>query len=154
VRDLNRLLDEGADETIMDLWSRTRQWSIDEFTKIYEELMPILITGSGNERWMNEQKPFRRSSSTKASREPLTAQLSWTLKTAAKGVWVLLREDGTPLYSAKDIALAEQKFNKYDITRSIYVVGKAQALHMEQLFLTLNEMGFEHADKCFHLSFE
>jgi arginyl-tRNA synthetase len=38
VRDLNRLLDEGADETIMDLWSRTRQWSIDEFTKIYEEL--------------------------------------------------------------------------------------------------------------------
>jgi arginyl-tRNA synthetase len=154
VRDLNRLLDEGADETIMDLWSRTRQWSIDEFTKIYEELHAHFDYWFW-EREMDERaKTVSQELLDKGIAKASDGAVIMDFEDRGKGVWVLLREDGTPLYSAKDIALAEQKFNKYDITRSIYVVGKAQALHMEQLFLTLNEMGFEHADKCFHLSFE
>jgi arginyl-tRNA synthetase len=65
-----------------------------------------------------------------------------------------LRKDGTTLYSSKDLALADIKFKKHDIDKSIYVVGNAQSLHMQQLFKTLNIMGFKQANKCYHLSFD
>ena len=75
------------------------------------------------------------------------------LKKHKLGIWVLLRKDGTCLYSAKDIALAEKKFKKYNIDKSIYIIGAAQSLHMQQLFKTLELMNFKNAKNCHHLSF-
>ncbi len=154
VRELNRRLDDANDEELMALWRQTRQWSIDEFNGIYKEL------GAHFDHWFWEREMEERAKSiskellAKGIAEESEGAIIMDLEAEKKGVWVLLRNDGTPLYSAKDLALAEAKFDRYSITRSVYVVGKAQALHLEQLFLTLERMGFEHAGKCFHLSFE
>ncbi|MEK7102856.1 MAG: arginine--tRNA ligase, partial [Patescibacteria group bacterium] len=67
------------------------------------------------------------------------------------GVWVLLRSDGTVLYSTKDLALAEEKFKKHKIDTAIYVVGNAQSLHLQQLFKTLELMKFKQAKNCHHV---
>jgi arginyl-tRNA synthetase len=64
------------------------------------------------------------------------------------GVWVLLRKDGTVLYSAKDLALAEKKFNEQKIGKSIYVAGSEQKQHFYQLFKTLELMKFKQSEKC------
>ncbi len=154
VRELNRRLDEGRDETLLRLWKETRQWSIDEFEAIYEDLQAHFDV------WWFEREFDRRAK--EVSKELLRRGIATEsdgatiidLEDEELGVWVLLREDGTPLYSAKDLALAEKKFNDYAITRSIYVVGKAQALHLQQLFATLRRIGFRHAGRCFHLRYE
>lgn len=65
----------------------------------------------------------------------------------------MLRSDGVALYSTKDIALVKEKFEKYKIDRSIYVVGSEQELYFKQLFKTLELMGFRQAKKCYHLSY-
>ena len=69
------------------------------------------------------------------------------------GIVVALRKDGTPLYLAKDLALAELKFKKYNLDKSIYVVATEQDTHFRQLFKILELMKFEGAEKSKHLSF-
>jgi arginyl-tRNA synthetase len=50
---------------------------------------------------------------------------------------VILRSDGTSLYSTKDLALAKQKFEQYHVDRSIYVVDFRQSLHCSLKILEL-----------------
>jgi arginyl-tRNA synthetase len=69
-------------------------------------------------------------------------------------VLVLLRSDGTSLYSTKDIPLAIKKFKQYDLHKSIYVVDVRQALYFKQIFLVLELMGYAWAKDCFHLAYE
>jgi arginyl-tRNA synthetase len=66
---------------------------------------------------------------------------------------VVLRSDGTSLYSTKDLALAKQKFEQHHVDRSIYVVDFRQALHFQQVFKILELWGFPQAAKCYHLSY-
>jgi arginyl-tRNA synthetase len=66
---------------------------------------------------------------------------------------VILRSDGTTLYSTKDLALAKQKFEQYHVDRSIYVVDFRQSLHFQQVFKILELWGFPQAAKCYHLSY-
>ncbi|MDQ2691976.1 MAG: arginine--tRNA ligase, partial [Chloroflexota bacterium] len=57
------------------------------------------------------------------------------------------------LYSTNDLALAKQKFEKYHVDRSIYVVDFRQSLHFQQVFKILELWGFPQAAKCYHLSY-
>jgi len=69
------------------------------------------------------------------------------------GVLLVLKSDGTSLYSTKDIALAELKFKKHKIDKSIYVTDVRQRLYFKQIFKTLELMGFTQASKCYHLPY-
>ncbi len=154
VRALNRVLDKGEDEELMDLWKRTRQWSIDEFERIYAEL------GAHFDYWFWERAMEGRAKQASAElvkkgvAKESDGAIIVDLEKEGLGTWVLLRDDGTPLYSAKDLSLAEEKFRKYKIDRSIHVVGKDQELYFRQLFKTLELWGFKQAHRCFHLAFE
>jgi arginyl-tRNA synthetase len=66
---------------------------------------------------------------------------------------VILRRDGTTLYLTKDLALAKDKFEKYQVDRSIYVVDVRQSLHLQQAFAILKLWGFPQAEKCHHLGY-
>ena len=69
------------------------------------------------------------------------------------GFFLLLKSDGTTLYSTKDLALAKRKFEQFGIDRSIYVVGAEQTLHFKQVFATLRSMGYAQAELCHHLPY-
>jgi len=66
---------------------------------------------------------------------------------------VILRSDGTSLYLTKDLALAKEKFEKYKVDRSLYVVDNRQSLHFLQAFKILELWGFPQAKDCFHLAY-
>lgn len=66
---------------------------------------------------------------------------------------VLIRSDGTTIYMTQDIYLATKKIKEYSLDSSIYVVGNEQNLHFQQLFKILEMLGYEQAEKCFHLSY-
>ena len=66
---------------------------------------------------------------------------------------VLLRQDGTTLYLAKDLALARLKFETYGVDRSVYVVDSRQSLHLQQAFKILELYGFPQAARCHHLAY-
>jgi len=55
--------------------------------------------------------------------------------------YIVLRSDGTVLYSTKDLCLAIYKLQKYKADKLIYVVGEEQKLYFEQVFRTLDLLG-------------
>lgn len=147
----NSDLEKNTDKNLTALWKKTRDWSLDSLKDIYKDL------DAHFDHYFFERETEKRAkeiSKSLVKKDIAKIDNGATIIDLKKlGVWVLLRKDGTTLYSAKDIALAEKKFNEYNIDKSIYIIGAAQSLHMQQLFQTLKLMKFKNAKKCHHLSF-
>ncbi len=63
------------------------------------------------------------------------------------GVFLVLKTDGTALYSTKDIGLMIQKQEQFGtVDRSIVVVGVEQELHFRQLIATARRLELPNAD--------
>lgn len=69
------------------------------------------------------------------------------------GSKVLLRSDGTAIYITQDLALAELRYEDFQMDRMIYVVGNEQEHHFQVLFALLTLLGHSFAEKCYHLSY-
>ncbi|MDD5789938.1 MAG: arginine--tRNA ligase [Spirochaetia bacterium] len=66
---------------------------------------------------------------------------------------VLLRKDGTSVYITQDIGTAISRHNDWPFNQLIYVVASEQIFHFKVLFYILKKLGFEWADKLYHLSY-
>ena len=148
VDEINKKLEDKSDKELIKLWKKTRKLSLDSFEKIYHELN----TKFDEYFFENEvEKKGKKISEELVKKNIAKISDGATIVNLEKdklGVWVLLRSDGTVLYSAKDLALAEKKFSDFKIDKSIYVVGSAQQLHFYQLFKTLEKMKFKQAKNC------
>ena len=144
---INWALEGNKNPKLTRLWKKSRKMSIDSWKKIYKELNTKFdvhfFESEVEKRGKNIAYELREKKIAAKSDEAIIMNL----KKYNLGVWVLLRKDGTVLYSAKDIALVEKKFSKYKIDKSIMVIGAAQSLHMAQLLKTLELMKSENADK-------
>jgi|TARA_Y100000031_G_scaffold131749_1_gene152314 arginyl-tRNA synthetase len=149
---LLRKIDE-KDEEIYQEWETTREWSLKDFHEIYEWLdvkfdhffYESEVDEEGRKIVIEGEKNgiFKKSE----------GAIGIDLDEEGFGFFMLLKSDGNTLYSTKDLALARQKFDNFDVKRSIYVVGAEQTLHFKQVFATLKRMGYKQAEKCFHLPY-
>ncbi len=151
VDEINKKLDSKKDKKLNDLWKKTRKPSLDSFNIIYSDLNTKFDKYFFESEMEKRGKEIAQMLVKKKIAEISDGAIIINLKKYNLGVWVLLRKDGTVLYSAKDIALAEKKFNDFKITKSIYVVGHEQRLHIHQLFKTLELMKFKQAKNCVYV---
>ena len=153
VNEINKKLENKTDKDLVKLWKKTRKLSLDSFEKIYHELNTKFDEYFFENEVEKEGKKISEELVKKKIAEISEGATIVDLKKDKLGVWVLLRSDGTVLYSAKDLALAEKKFSDFKIDKSIYVVANEQNLHLQQLFKTLELMKINLADKCKHISY-
>ncbi|PJD01493.1 arginine--tRNA ligase [Candidatus Micrarchaeota archaeon CG10_big_fil_rev_8_21_14_0_10_54_18] len=66
---------------------------------------------------------------------------------------VLLRSNGTTLYSTRDLALADRRFKEHEFDEALYVTASEQNNHFRQVFKILELMGRPYADELKHLGF-
>jgi arginyl-tRNA synthetase len=154
---------DAHDSELVELWQKTRQWSIEGFKEIYE------ILGAKFDVFFYEsevEKPGKiivedliqrgLAVDERPAGGPVVIKLDEILNLSKDTyrVLVLLRSDGTSLYATKDLPLAIRKFKEWNVDRSIYVIDVRQSLYLSQIFKTLELMGFEQAKKCYHFSYE
>lgn len=160
-REMYRKWDAG-DRYVRDLWLKTRQWSLDELHAILR-LLDVKM-----DVWFFESEadaPAKEIVEDLVARGiaederpqggPVVVKIDEKLglKKEKYRSNIVLRSDGTTLYLTKDLALARQKFEKYHVERSIYVVDIRQSMHLQQAFAILKLMGFPQADSCHHLGY-
>ncbi len=154
VEKIQKKLEEGKDAELMELWKRTRQWSLEDYENIYRDL-GVKFDNYFFESQMDKrgkevvQELLKKKIAKKSAGAVVVELKKYDLDT-----FVLLKSDGTTLYSTRDIALAEEKFKKYKIDRAIIVTGSEQRLYFQQLFKTLELMGFKQVKKSFNLTFD
>jgi arginyl-tRNA synthetase len=154
VNAINYKLENHLEKDLEKLWKKTKKLSIKCFNKIYKDLDAHFNEWFFESEMENPGKEIVKDMLKRGLVEISDDATIINLENYNLGIWVLLRKDGTVLYSSKDLALAKIKFQKYKIDRAVYVIGNAQSLHMRQLFKTLELMGFKQANKCYYLSIE
>ncbi|NUM43935.1 MAG: arginine--tRNA ligase [Anaerolineales bacterium] len=151
------------DHEIVALWKKTRQWSLDGFDEMYRLLnIPFdrLYANSDAEKAGKEVVQELVSKNLAVDERPAGPVIVKIdellgLEKEKYRVFVVLRSDGTALYSTEDLALAKIKFSEYpDLVQSIYIVDVRQSLHFQQVFKTLELAGYEWATQCVHLPYE
>jgi len=160
-REMYRKWDAG-DPYVRELWKITREWSLEELRDVldmadvkidvwfYEsevdEPSKVIIDELIAKGIAEDERPNGGAVIVKIDEKLGLTKDKY--RTA-----VVLRSDGTSLYLTKDLALAKDKFEKYHVDRSIYVVDFRQSLHFQQAFKILELWGFPQAAKCYHLSY-
>ena len=66
---------------------------------------------------------------------------------------VLLRKDGTSVYITQDIGTAISRHDDWPFNELVYVVASEQIFHFKVLFYILKKLGFDWANKLYHLSY-
>ncbi|HUE98312.1 MAG TPA: arginine--tRNA ligase, partial [Anaerolineales bacterium] len=153
---------EADDPHVYELWRVTREWSLEEFRDV------LHILDVNMDVWFYESEANKLgkeivdeliakgiAEDERAQGGPVIVKIDEKLGLTKEKyrTMVILRSDGTTLYSTKDLALAKQKFEQYHVDRSIYVVDFRQSLHFQQVFKILELWGFPQAEKCYHLSY-
>ncbi len=153
---------DAHDPYVRELWRVTREWSLDEFRDILRMLDVTMDV------WFYESEVDEPSKAIveeliqrgiaedeRPQGGPVIVKIDEKLGLTKEKyrTMVILRNDGTSLYSTKDLALAKQKIEQYHVDRSIYVVDFRQSLHFQQVFKILELWGFPQASKCYHLSY-
>lgn len=159
-RELYRKWD-AQDPQVRELWLKTREWSLEELRDILH-MMDIKI-----DVWFFESEVDEPSKAIvdelirlgiaddERPDGPVIVRIDEKLglKKEKYRTNIILRSDGTTLYLTKDLALAKEKFEKYRVDRSIYVIDVRQSLHMQQTYKILELWGFKQAEKCHHLGY-
>ncbi|HEY9123093.1 MAG TPA: arginine--tRNA ligase, partial [Bacteroidales bacterium] len=145
---------EAGEEEVLSVWRMMNQWVYNGFDETYKRL------GVDFDRLYYESQTYLLGK--QIVLDALTKGLLY--KKEDGSVWadltekgldhkVLLRSDGTSVYMTQDIGTAHQRFEQYHIDSHIYVVGNEQNYHFQALAIVLGKMGFDWADKIFHLSY-
>ncbi len=146
-------MEEGEPE-ITALYKETRQWCLDEFKEAYDNFGVVF------------DHDFFESELEEAGNAVVDEYLEKGVFVESQGAIIcdledkkmppalVRKSDGSSLYMTWDLALAQEKFDKFDIETSMYVVAAEQTLHFQQLFASLEKMGYQRAKDCRHVSYE
>lgn len=142
VAEVQRKLEAGDPEWIA-LWKETREWSIGEMAAIFSELGIAFdrsyyeseVEGPGKEMVAEMLKDGIAKESQGA--------VIVDLEDEGLGAFLLLKSDGSALYSTKELALAKLKFSEFDVSSSIHIVDARQNLYFRQFFSVLKRIGFD-----------
>jgi len=154
---------DRRDPEIVRLWEETRQWSLDGFNQIYTQLdirfdRYYFQSQAEQPGKLIAQELIERGIAVDERPEgAVVVKIDEILglKNEKYRVMVVLRSDGTALYATEDLALAIEKFKDYpDLAYSYYVVDVRQSLHFQQVFKSLEIMGYPWAKRCQHIPYE
>ena len=145
---------EEGDKEIRDLWTKMNGWVYAGFDETYRRM------GVGFD------KVYYESNTYLLGKELVQTglDLGVLFRKEDGSVWcdltgdgldqkLLLRKDGTSVYMTQDLGTALLRHNDFGAERLIYVVGNEQDYHFKVLKLILGKLGFDWADKVYHLSY-
>jgi arginyl-tRNA synthetase len=133
----------AGDKELTKLWKKTREWGIEEFQEIFKELGIVI------------DRAYYESELDAEARKIVTDLVQKGIAKESEGAIVvplgeygltdslILKSDGGTVYATRDLALAYAKFREYDLDRSVYIVDTRQTLFFQQLFKTLELIGFK-----------
>lgn len=143
---------EAGDPQLQKIWRQTRQWSIDDFEAIYRELHVVFDHVFYESDIVLEGKEIAEELVKHGIAKQDQGAVLVDLRPYNLDVLLLLKSDGTALYSAKDLALAQKKSRDFDIEKGVIVTDSRQILYFKQVFKTLELAGFK--PKFIHIPYE
>jgi len=144
---------EDGDPEAVTLWKRFREVCFAPFQEIYNVLGVTFDEVSGESLYEKAMPAIVRRMEESGLARLDQGALIVDLSERKMPPVILRKSDGATLYHTRDIAAAEDRWNRYHFQRMIYVVAQEQRLHFRQLFSALEMMGHNWAKDCRHVDF-
>ena len=145
---------EQGDKDVRELWSMMNQWVFDGFDQTYRELgISFDKTYYEHETYLLGKELVQKGLDMSVFVRDPDGSVWCDLTADSLDRKLLLRSDGTSVYITQDLGTAERRFSEYNLDSEVYVVGDEQNYHFQVLKLILSKLGFDWADRIFHLSY-
>lgn len=145
---------EAGDAEALKLWNQFRDTSIKGFKKIYARMGIEFEHIEGESRYQGRMDAVIDQIAKKPGVKESQGALIVDLPYAENEPPILLKKnDGSTLYATRDLAAAQDRYERFQFEKSLYVVAQDQALHFRQVFRTLKEMDLPWADRAVHVAF-
>ena len=152
---------ENGDAEVRALWEKMNKWTLDgvketyartgvDFEKLYFESDTYLL----GKEIINEglEKGIFFKADDGSVRIDITSVVGKDRDGNPQSK-VLLRSDGTSVYITQDIGTAIKRHEDWPYNQMVYVVASEQIYHFKVLFHILRQLGFDWAEKLYHLSY-
>jgi arginyl-tRNA synthetase len=156
-REAWRELESGREGEVRELWRHVTKVSLAGFEKTYRRLgiRHDLVRG---ESWYEPllQATFERvekAGVVEISQGALVVTFGSVEKSLKETPCLLRQSDGTTLYATRDLAALFSRWEEFNFSRALYVVGGEQKLHFRQLKGVLKRMSLAWESQVEHIDF-
>ena len=144
---------EAGDAQARQYWQWFVEVSMIEFQKVYD------LLGVSFEHTLGESffEPYMEEVIAELQAKGLATQSEGALIVDLSAYdmppFLLKKQDGTTLYSTRDLATVLYRRRAWGFGTCLYVVDMGQSLHFRQLFKVLELAGYDWAKDCHHIPF-
>jgi len=149
-RNLFLKLEEGEPGVVAQ-WKEFRDFSINEFEKLYKRLNVAFDAYEGESFYMDKMGEVMELLDAKGLLVDSDGAKIVDLSEFGLTPCIILKSDGATIYATRDLAAALYRKRAYDFYKNIYEVGLTQSLHFKQIFAVLKLLGFEWSSDCVHV---
>ncbi len=147
--DMEKTAKLGETSDRYELWKYIREISIKKYIKIYKELGITFDVYSGESEYFGDNIPEELNQHIVQENEIKLVNL----ENIGMGKFILVKDDGSSLYSLRDIHACLDRNIKYNFDEMLYVVASEQEYYFKRLIATINLINPELSMKCKHISF-
>lgn len=144
---------ENGDKEALQLWQWFKDISLNEFNKVYDLLGIKFDSYAGESFYEDKMPPVIEELKGKNLLTESQGALIVDLKEYDMPPCLIVKKDGSTLYTTRDITAALYRKKEYDFEKCIYITASAQSLHFNQWFKVIELMGYDWYDKLVHVPF-
>ena len=145
---------EEGDKEVRDLWAMMNGWVFDGFDQTYKALgISFDKVYYEHDTYLLGKELVQKGLENGAFVRDPDGSVWCDLTADGLDRKLVLRSDGTSVYITQDLGTAERRFSEDSLDSHVYVVGDEQNYHFAVLKLILKKLGFEWADRIYHLSY-
>ena len=145
---------EQGDPEVRALWEKMNGWVFDGFNQTYKALgISFDRTYYEHDTYLLGKELVQKGLDSGVFVKDPDGSVWCDLTADGLDRKLLLRSDGTSVYMTQDLGTAERRFAEYNLDSHVYVVGDEQNYHFQVLKLVLAKLGFDWAERIYHLSY-
>ncbi len=144
---------ENGDEEIREIWKWFIDISLKEVDKVYELLDVQFDYYLGESFYMDKTADVVRELKEKGLLQESEGAMIVDLSDCDMPPALVLKKDGSTLYTTRDLAAAIYRKKTYDFYKCLYVTGSEQVLHFAQFFKVLEKMGYAWSKDLVHIPY-
>ena len=145
---------EEGDKEVRNLWAMMNGWVFDGFDQTYKALgISFDKVYYEHDTYLLGKELVQKGLENGAFVRDPDGSVWCDLTADGLDRKLVLRSDGTSVYITQDLGTAERRFSEDSLDSHVYVVGDEQNYHFAVLKLILKKLGFEWADRIYHLSY-
>ena len=144
---------ENKNPEAIELWQWIRDISLQEFNRVYDMLNIKFDSYAGESFYSDKMPEVLEEMKEKGLLHESEGALIVDLEEYGMPPALIMKKDGSTLYTTRDIAAALYRKKHYDFHKNLYVVASQQNLHFKAWIKIVELMGHEWASDCIHIPF-